>query len=196
MIFCREVQNLVLSFSFHHWKQHISKRNYEIAAVQENHISRLKHLQRWSLEFLFPFLEYYICLGGQFGRFFLGSCHSNRNKTDECSVYIFPRIKSQNIFGKHQRPLAKCLFSRNSSVWIFIFDTDRAQINSAAVFLQKKHANLRLNFTRVDIGQKSNSTYTSQRRPISLPLIYGLGQHLQSRVQLAHTAIQTASRLV
>ncbi len=42
------------SVSCRNREQHISKRNYEISAVQAIHISRLE-LQRWSLKFVISF---------------------------------------------------------------------------------------------------------------------------------------------
>jgi hypothetical protein len=72
------------------------------------------------------------------------------------------------MLWKHQFPITKYLFSRNSyacPIWIFIFDTEQLKINIAAAFLHEKQTNLRLKFTRVDIVQKSTNTVTSQRRP-------------------------------
>jgi hypothetical protein len=94
MIFYREVQYLMQTFSCQHRKQHISKRNYKISLLQEIHISKLE-LQRRPLKFVISFSKVYFWdLGLKFGSFLLGSCNPNVSLTDEFSVYIFPTMKS------------------------------------------------------------------------------------------------------
>jgi hypothetical protein len=58
----------------------------------------------------------------------LGSCNPNLNKREVFSINIFSTIKSINLLWKHSLPFIKYLFSRNS--YIFIFDTNWAQMNS------------------------------------------------------------------
>jgi hypothetical protein len=67
------------------------------------------------------------------GLFLLESCNPNFNQTDVFSGYIFQSVKSKSIYWKYVLIKIKYIFLRDSYVctrWIFIFDSDQAQINS------------------------------------------------------------------
>ncbi len=73
-----------------------------------------------------------IYLGVSLANSFLRSCIVQISfKSEEFSGHIFPTVKGKNLFQKHLLLKIKFLYLRNSyicPIWIFIFDTDRAQI--------------------------------------------------------------------
>jgi hypothetical protein len=63
----------------------------------------------------------------------VGIKSSNFNYTVELSGYMYRTGEKFNSFRKHLLPIIEYSFSTNSYaclIWIFIFDTDRAQIYS------------------------------------------------------------------
>jgi hypothetical protein len=116
MVFCR-VQDPAIQLTCQHREQHISKQDYEISAVQEIHIYILEP-QRWTLEFVISFSKVFIWdLALR-----LANCFkSHVNQISIFSIY-FSQLWKVKIFS------GNCYVC---PIWIFLFDTCRAQINSA-----------------------------------------------------------------
>ncbi len=67
------------------------------------------------------------------GLFLLESCNPNFKWTDVFSGYIFQSVKSKSIYWKYVLLKIKYIFLRDSYVctrWIFIIDSDQAQLYS------------------------------------------------------------------
>ncbi len=123
------VLNGTSNFLYSIWKYKDSFLEISIPLI----ISKFE-LQKLLLEIYISFLKFIFKIWNWvMANSILGTCNPYLNYIDEFSINIFPTLKDKNHIWKNLFLIIKYLFPRNSYVypiWIFIFDTDQAQIYS------------------------------------------------------------------